>query len=1067
MQESPPRRPLTNFEDPIYIPPLTLATTLVDEYGIAGASVRHNNPAFSLAAAAAATPEKLAGFGATRSNHGQEADSPQSPEPYNFLGEFNATYSYFFGSPPSESILESQIAKGGYKLPQDSGLLSPSSVARATPDEKPRSNPTASEEEGFETAVGSDDGSSADEDDNSADGSSADGSSSVRDEALEEERRKEEERKAAELRSRRREVIKQQVAFERMKERHRRQYPGQQSSSGLHNNVARWQKESARAVGNISSIPSAQNMPKPQSVLYASNSTINRGGHASGTAQPSIQQPFGNVMGSGQRGAHSSGVIPGSLLHMGANASSSMPNMTAYSMQFQQQPAQMHDHIQHGFHQNAQDTVPIQVGASGGGNIHPNHVLGVQADNTGYQTMPVLHNSQVQVLNASSEPAVSALPHPVKLASTPKKIRNPYLSDSSDGSDATSTSSSGSSSDLPNGDNNSSDEISSAGGSDISCESIPLVVDHKLRGFSNNNTDSARLKAESNVDSLAGDSEVGAASRLHKTVSDSSSDASAKSQSSSKRRVRFHETVSVVFNTRRSIAEEDTENDAYGSDSNSSDASMDVSIDCITDHQAANRSTSSHAETRSGNSNRGSADEAFDSENSLNHARYYIPAFPSHAQLQGSGVSWLESDAKNATSSKSTSEQSSRNISPDGVKSRGRRSSSRIKTEPLRDHEAEREQQQQKQHQDQKQRQQKMQQQAHAIGKQVGKDNTAGSESNSTSQSGSNYAATATIAKAATNTSSSSVVGATEPAQPTVDRVAEARRALLGHYHTPNPSVPVGPGIPRNSGAKPAYTSSVKVVRPQSFSRPKKAYSRGGSAFSPEKPAERTRSFADRKNKPQGQNKMAGTPDTISKHKFLEEAPREDDHNSSQEFELSNVLQNFSIASFEVTKAKDGGMHINYSNRNKSQPSASSFKRDGADSEDDDDSDGDELPLSAIVRSKSEPARYPAHRPVVSGEMPKRVIASEARVSRSSGNSTNNSPNTSPPLFGRASTDQSRRVLVRNQSLAKEKTAFDHVIGHNEMSRSVSMDGGPRNPHSQKKHNEGKGRFSRFGGFFS
>ncbi|KAJ2682341.1 hypothetical protein GGH99_004780, partial [Coemansia sp. RSA 1285] len=862
-------RPLTNFEDPIYIPPLTLATTLVDEYGIAGASVRHNNPALSLSAAAAATPEKLAGFGATRSNHGQEADSPQSPEPYNFLGEFNATYSYFFGSPPSESILESQIAKGGYN------------VARATPDEKPRSNPTTSKEEGFETAVGSDDGSSADEDDNSADDSSADSSSSVHDEALEEERRKEEERKAAELRSRRREVIKQQVAFERMKERHRRQYPGQQSSSGLHNNVARWQKESARAV--------------------------------------------------------------------------------------------------------------------------------------------------------------------VKLASTPKKIRNPYLSDSSDGSDVTSTSSSGSSSNLSNGGNNSSDETSSAGGSDISCESIPLVVAHKLRGFSNNNTDSARVKAESNVDSLAGDSEVGAASRLHKTISDSSSDASAKSQSSSKRRVRFHETVSVVFNTRRSIAEEDTENDAYGSDSNSSDASMDVSIDCITGHQAANRSTSSHAETRSGNSNRGSADEAFDR----------------------SGVSWLESDAKNATSSKSTSEQSSRNISPDGVKSRGRRSSSRIKTEPLRDHEAEREQQQQKQHQDQKQRQQKMQQQAHAIGKQVGKDNTACSESNSTSQSGSNYAATATIAKAATNTSSLSVVGATEPAQPTVDRVAEARRALLGHYHTPNPSVPVGPGIPRSSGAKPVYTSSVKVVRPQSFSRPKKAYSRGGSAFSPEKPAERTRSFADRKNKPQGQIKMAGTPDTISKHKFLEEAPREDDHNSSQEFELSNVLQNFSIASFEVTKAKDGGMHINYSNQNKSQPGASSFKRDGADSEDDDDSDGDELPLSAIVRSKSEPARYPAHRPAVSGEMPKRVIASEARVSRSSGNSTNNSPNTSPPLFGRASTDQSRRVLVRNQSLAKEKTAFDHVIGHDEMSRSVSMDGGPRNPHSQKKHNEGKGRFSRFGGFFS
>ncbi|KAJ1795983.1 hypothetical protein LPJ59_004023, partial [Coemansia sp. RSA 2399] len=158
-------------------------------------------------------------------------------KPHDFLSEFNATYNYIFGSPPSESVLQSQTSQAA----QDNGLLSPSSVTRAPSEGRPKAG-SASEDEDYATAMGSDDGSSSDEDGNSA----AD-SDSVQDKELEDERRKDEERKAAELRSRRREMIKQQVAFERMKERHRRQYPGQQPTPGPHNSVMRWQKESARA----------------------------------------------------------------------------------------------------------------------------------------------------------------------------------------------------------------------------------------------------------------------------------------------------------------------------------------------------------------------------------------------------------------------------------------------------------------------------------------------------------------------------------------------------------------------------------------------------------------------------------------------------------------------------------------------------------------------------------------------------------------------------------------------------------------------------------------------------
>ncbi|KAJ2571285.1 hypothetical protein IW140_001740 [Coemansia sp. RSA 1813] len=1019
-EESPPRRPLTSFEDPVYIPPLTLATTLVDEYGVAGTPVGNDNRANLSSPTASATPARLSAV--TCSTPGIQ----QNSKSHDFLSEFNATYSYIFGSPPSESILQSQSSAGGHQAAQDHGLLSPSSVTHATTEDKPKSI-SVSEDEEYETAMGSDEGSSEDEDD-----SSVGDTSIVHDKEMEEERRKEEERKAAELRSRRREVIKQQVAFERMKERHRRQHPSQQQSSGPHHSVTRWQRESARAVGAIPSLQFAQGVTRNQSVLHASSSTINnRGGHTAGMAQSPTQQPFGGCMAGGQRGDVPGGTIPGSLLHASAHANSSMPNMAAYSLRLLQQQQQQLSQTQ----QLPQDTAPIQMTADSIGYISGSpqnaHVF-----NGSYPAMPMPPGPQPQASNIPHESVAIVSPHPVKLASAPRKARNPYLSDSSNDGDDTSSEEG-----LSNGDSDTTDDLSSIESLDISSDSVKLVVSNKI-----GHPLSLSAKETTTISHKA-------------TPSDSSSDASAKSQSSSKRRVRFHETVSVVFNTRRSIAGEDTECDVYGSDSNSSDASVGLRINHRKEHQVDTQNTLSKPVTRSSTSNRTSSDDAFDGDDALNHARYHIPAYMPAARKQG-GAMWLDGEATTVNSSKSTSAVSSRNISPDGTKDRSRRQAHHFKTEPLRDREAEREQREQK-------RQQKY--------KKDTKNDAACQEPNATSLEEPDHAATVTIAKAAMKTSSTPYAGATEPANPVIDHVAEARRALLGHYHAPTSSISIGSGIPRSIGTRPAYTSSVKVLGPQSFSRPKKSYSRsGGSATSSEKPVEHARSFIGRQTKVQSQKRTSESQAEDAKLKVAD-APKEDP-DSSREFELGNVLQNFSIASFEVTNDKNGGMHIHYSDKsNKSGAAATAPSSKHDEENSDDDSDGDELPLSAIVRSRSEPAKYfpfrhsedsHAYRSFVVKDKHKQEYAHESRPTHSEGNSNSNSPKLSTSLFGRSSTGQSRRVLVRNQSAVKEKTAFAHIAKHEEITRSVSMDGGSRIPPSQLQ-SESKRRFTRLGAFFA
>ncbi|KAJ2801485.1 hypothetical protein H4R20_003652, partial [Coemansia guatemalensis] len=253
-EDSPPRRPLTDFEDPTYIPPLTLAATLFDEYGGMG----------SVGAAAGAAPPAAAGTGASGNSRRTTAGGASTTTgqtkgvgsgSLDFLGEFNATYSALFGTPPSATL-----APGGGLLSPAStrpsktlsdGLLSPAST-------RPSKTPSPAGE------TTSDDGRS----ESSADSDSTGGSTGGETPEAAEERRKEDERRAAEQRSRRREMIKQQVAFERMKERHRRQRP--EPAGAPFGSIARWQSEAAGAAVT-------GHTQLPQNALYASSAAINRG----------------------------------------------------------------------------------------------------------------------------------------------------------------------------------------------------------------------------------------------------------------------------------------------------------------------------------------------------------------------------------------------------------------------------------------------------------------------------------------------------------------------------------------------------------------------------------------------------------------------------------------------------------------------------------------------------------------------------------------------------------------------------------------------------------------------
>ncbi|KAJ2008094.1 hypothetical protein GGI04_001273 [Coemansia thaxteri] len=684
-EDSPPPRRLTDFEDPVYIPPLTLAATLADDYG----AVAHGNSSGDATKAAAP---------ATASTFARSQAATTASGPLDLLSEFNASYNYLFGTLPSDAVHAAPHA--------------PVASSAAAPAPSKAAKPSRAVDTGLVSPVSSqavsgrdsceDEHKSGSEDDAASQGASSISEDSVLERELEDERRKEEERKAAEQRNRRRELIKQQVAFERMKERHRRQVPGQQ---GFGAGVARWQKELASAVA-----PPQQQ----QAAMYASSGAIGHG--CMPQAQPPHHAP-GQHAHMAPRGGSGSGSA-------GLQANASMPNIAYLAEpqalgQFPVPHATLPRHPQQ----------PMQQCAAG-------------------------LSSGLQAQHQPQAPPATPFTHPVKLAGRPQRARNPYLSDSSSDDGAGS-----------DGDELDSDDMTSIGSSDISCD--PPLDETGAPATAPLGITSGGVKVARSVSQPM--FSVGA--------SDSSSDTSAKSQSSSTRRVRFHETVSVVFNTRHTVTGEDLEHEAIESDSDSSNASVDL--------DAASPSRAMSGDHPS--------DEAFDDSNAYSHSRYQIPTTIE-------STPWHDEESTTMANSKETSGNSSRNASPDSAKKQRLRPKHRIETQPLRDREAERE---------------------------LRKHEKASMRPRPTPSKLPQAAAPAPEQEPAASAAPPATVPVSASEEQKLlpaDQMAEARRLLLGHYNIPNPSLPVGSTIPRSGNATTtvfARTSSVKVIQPPSFARPK------------------------------------------------------------------------------------------------------------------------------------------------------------------------------------------------------------------------------------------------------
>ncbi|PIA14947.1 hypothetical protein COEREDRAFT_93587 [Coemansia reversa NRRL 1564] len=863
-EDSPPRRPLTDFEDPTYIPPLTLAATLFDDYSYMGSlggttgAAGGNGHYHPSAAGGDSTTTKDLGSGTL-----------------DFLGDFNATYSALFGTPPSTTLAASDRLRSPDNTQQSNthsdGLLSPASTRQSkTPSPV---GEMASDDERSEL---------------SAESGSTGGSSSGEPPELVEERRKEEERKAAEQRSRRREVIKQQVAFERMKERHRRQRP--EPTSAPFGRIARWQSEAA--------VAATVDHPQPaQGTLYASSTAISRG------YVP--QQPRTGTLGAAQY------------------ASASMPSIArdVNTPLVQRQPhfpllvdtATARETAVLGPQMSSMLASPLTAPA-----LHTNR---------GFHSAPAVSGAHTSI--SGTTPPQPRAAHPVRLASMPQSTKNAYLSDSS-------------------GDNVS--DVSSLGGSDDTSGSSS--VDAFYSAASSAATASI---AEARVAPVFTGSTVGSTplpSALQRTSSgnDSSSEGSAMSQSSSKRRVRFQETVSVVFNTHHSIAEDD-HNCLNDSDNDSSNASINMSV---APHSINAPDTDRCSPICANDPAPGAsaADDAFDDAGAIGHSRYRIPA---SVAVQVGPLLWPEAGviADSASPSRQTSGASSRNDSPDEAKRRCQRPKHRVETQPLRDREAERELQLRK-----KLAAANREPVVKPVGPEPSVDGVAVTQS----------------------ASEPHVQAETAEEAQSADPMTEARRALLGHYYAPNPMLPVGNTIPRstpivrsNSMALP-HTSGVKVVCSQSSACSQNRYSAGAGAIQSRSDSWRglrgprrghSVTSTRRGQSNAGQSKVNHTtehtpvvPAAKDSHTYsvaLAASTKEIARRDSHEFNFTNVLESFSASSFELFEGKEGGVHIRYSDRkgahHKPSSVSSQFQTDNAA----DNSDGDDIPLSVIVRSRSEP----------------------------------------------------------------------------------------------------------------
>ncbi|KAJ2493299.1 hypothetical protein IWW37_000762 [Coemansia sp. RSA 2050] len=956
-EDSPPPRPLTDFEDPVYIPPLTLAATLADDYGTMGGGVAQAG------SSSATNPSTLATttVRATASTFARPSTTVATGS-LDLLSEFNASYNYLFGTLPSDSALIASTLDSSASNLLGRTVATSSAEAAAPPSRQIAKtahvadtgmlSPVSTQTAGSGGLSASVPDESANEDDATSQDSSSPSEDSELIRELDEERRKEEERKAAEQRNRRRELIKQQVAFERMKERHRRQYPGQQQPISTHNSVARWQKESANAVAPP---------PQQQQAMYASNGAINRGySQAMSPHQPHVG-PHGNISGS----ASMSNIAYMAESHNAGLASSQFatlprPKNQGYPL--------------------AVDTFTARAGQTARQHSAEHHSAPFPGfiPANGYQMQQQLQQLQPLQLQA---PVPSA--HPVKLASMPQKAKNPYLSDSSnDDNDGDSTT-----------DEADSDDMTSIGSSDISCDPPHPQREVGTAPLGINGGSVRTPRSVSQPIMPAGGS-------------DSSSDTSAKSQSSSTRRVRFHETVSVVFNTRHTVSGEDLEEqDAHESDNDSSNASVDLDA---TSSSGANSGLSLAG---------GSSDEAFDGNNAYSHSRYQIP--PTLIQTQSDPVQWYDEESTTVVNSKDTSGYSSRNISPDGAKRQNQRPKHRIETQPLRDREAERELRKQAQGSKQRPRPTPPKQTLVQVTPPAPNDSRLPLAPPVLALS---------VAPAPVPVPAPAPI--TEPEsnsqKPSVDRMAEARRALLGHYNVPNPELPVGNSIPRSGTATTTTftrTSSVKVLQPPSFARPKQRPAASNPqlnirSVSEHKPAER---------KPQSENTAHTT-----QPQYQASATTKDSGGTK----ANNALRNFSLSAIDTSaKAKLG---------------------------EDDNSDGDDVPLSAFARSRSEPMSNLPRRST-DDYLSRQVIASNNYDSDSNAVDTDKGATKSANprrFFGRNQADIAGNPIARSNtqlSVSVPKVG-EHVAAFEQM-RSLSMDVAPRQSAEKR-------RFSRWGNFF-
>ncbi|KAJ1937830.1 hypothetical protein EC988_007766, partial [Linderina pennispora] len=196
-------------------------------------------------------------------------------------------------------------------------------------------------------------------------------------------------------------------------------------------------------------------------------------------------------------------------------------------------------------------------------------------------------------------------------------------------------------------------------------------------------------------------------------------------------------------------------------------------------------------------------DDAFDAGNAYSSLRYQMPIDISpHAAAY-----WDLGDTATALNSNRSSQKSSaassRDISPTRSRSRKPRHKKkhRIEMQPLRDREAEREEELKKESRSVT---------LHAVASttQPGPP-SADSLRSGPSQQSMQHRQTAN--------------DATYPAV-TADTMLEARRALIGHYTAPNQHMPLSNNIPRSNNlptSRPHASQGVKVIKPQSFARPK------------------------------------------------------------------------------------------------------------------------------------------------------------------------------------------------------------------------------------------------------